>query len=128
MAEAETRYAVTLDGVHIAYQARGEGAPDLVWVQGFANNIEVDFEANPHWQRMLAEMAARWRVILFDKRGTGLSDRQQTRTWRSGPTIFVRFSTRWDRARVCCVASPRGVHWLRSSPRATRIGLPRLCW
>lgn len=78
MAEAETRYAVTLDGVHIAYQARGEGPPDLVWVQGFANNIEVDLEVNPHWQRMLAEMAARWRVILFDKRGTGLSDRQQT--------------------------------------------------
>jgi pimeloyl-ACP methyl ester carboxylesterase/class 3 adenylate cyclase len=78
MTEAETRYAVTLDGVHIAYQVHGTGPVDLVWVQGFADNIEVAFDVNSFWRRMLAQMAARWRVIIFDKRGTGLSDRQQT--------------------------------------------------
>lgn len=76
--DPETRYAVTVDGVHIAYQVHGQGPLDLVWVQGFADNIEVALEVNPYWQQMLAGMAARWRVILFDKRGTGLSDRQQT--------------------------------------------------
>jgi pimeloyl-ACP methyl ester carboxylesterase/class 3 adenylate cyclase len=76
--EVETRYAVTVDGVHIAYQVHGQGPLDLVWVQGFAENIEVGVEVNPYWQQMLGGMAARWRVILFDKRGTGLSDRQQT--------------------------------------------------
>jgi pimeloyl-ACP methyl ester carboxylesterase/class 3 adenylate cyclase len=76
--DPETRYAVTVDGVHIAYQVHGQGPLDLVWVQGFADNIEVGLEVNPYWQQMLAGMAARWRMILFDKRGTGLSDRQQT--------------------------------------------------
>ena len=78
MIEAETRYAVTVDGVHIAYQVHGAGAVDLIWVQGFAENTEIRLEINPYWRRMLSVMAARWRVILFDKRGTGLSDRQQT--------------------------------------------------
>src|SRR5436189_4772086 len=78
MAEAETRYAVTVDGVHIAYQVHGSGPVDLVWVQGFADNIEVAVDVDPYWRRMLGEMAARWRVVVFDKRGTGLSDRQQT--------------------------------------------------
>jgi pimeloyl-ACP methyl ester carboxylesterase len=78
VADSETHYAVTVDGVHIAYQVHGQGPLDLVWVQGFADNIEVGFETNPYWQQMLAGMAARWRVVLFDKRGTGLSDRQQT--------------------------------------------------
>jgi len=76
-AEAETRYAVTADGVYIAYQTRGNGADDLVFIPGFAWNYEVALE-EPHFLRMVEAMAARWRVILFDKRGTGLSDRQNT--------------------------------------------------
>jgi pimeloyl-ACP methyl ester carboxylesterase len=78
MTEFETRYAVTVDGVHVAYQVHGEGPPDLVWVQGFTDNVEIGFDLNPYWQQMLAGMAARWRVVRFDKRGTGLSDRRQT--------------------------------------------------
>lgn len=37
MTEAETRYAVTVDGVHIAYQVHGGGPMDLVWIQGFVD-------------------------------------------------------------------------------------------
>jgi class 3 adenylate cyclase/pimeloyl-ACP methyl ester carboxylesterase len=74
---AVTRYAVTADGVHIAYQVRGMGSVDLVWIWGFASCFEVELEHHG-WARLIDDLAARWRVILFDKRGTGLSDRKQT--------------------------------------------------
>ena len=73
----ETRYAKTADGVHIAYQARGEGSVDLVYVMQYANNIEVVVE-DPRMRRYLERLASFSRLIIFDKRGTGLSDRQQT--------------------------------------------------
>ena len=44
MNEPETRYAKTIDGVHIAYQVRGEGPVDLVYIMGFASNFEVETE------------------------------------------------------------------------------------
>ena len=77
MADPETRYAVTVDGVHIAYQARGEGPYDLVFLHGFAANFEVELE-EPHFAALIDALAAHWRVILFDKRGSGLSDRENT--------------------------------------------------
>jgi pimeloyl-ACP methyl ester carboxylesterase len=61
-------------GVHVAYQAFGEGPLDLVMVPGFVSNVEMSWE-NPPYARMLERLSARFRVILFDKRGTGLSDR-----------------------------------------------------
>ena len=77
MAEAETRYAVTVDGVHIAYQVRGAGPYDLVFLHSFAANFEVEME-QPRFVRLIEALAAHWRIILFDKRGSGLSDRQNT--------------------------------------------------
>ena len=69
----EIRYAKSGD-VHIAYQAFGTGPVDLVIIPGFISNIEHywDWPEAAHW---LDHLAARARVILFDKRGTGLSDR-----------------------------------------------------
>jgi len=77
MADAETRYAMTADGVHIAYQVRGAGPDDAVWIPGFAANFEVEMEF-PLIARMVSVMEQRWRLILFDKRGTGMSDRTNT--------------------------------------------------
>jgi pimeloyl-ACP methyl ester carboxylesterase len=77
MAASETAYAVTADGVHIAYQASGDGPYDLVFLQGFTSNFEVDLE-EPRFARLIDTLAVRWRVILFDKRGSGLSDRDNT--------------------------------------------------
>ena len=77
MADPETRYAVTVDGVHIAYQARGEGPYDLVFLSGFAASFEVEME-EPHFAALMDALAAHWRVIQFDKRGSGLSDRENT--------------------------------------------------
>ncbi|MGN6378995.1 MAG: alpha/beta fold hydrolase [Gaiellales bacterium] len=74
---AETRYALTADGVHIAYRTLGAGSEDLVFIAPFPSNFEVELE-EPHFARAIEAMASRWRVILFDKRGSGLSDRQNT--------------------------------------------------
>jgi pimeloyl-ACP methyl ester carboxylesterase len=70
----ETRYAKTADGVHIAYQVMGDGPVDLVFVMGWASNVEAMWE-EPDLARFLARLASFSRLILFDKRGVGLSDR-----------------------------------------------------
>ena len=70
----EVRYARTVDGVNIAYHVRGDGPVDLVYTLGMAGNFEIEFEA-PWGTRFLERLASFSRVILFDKRGTGLSDR-----------------------------------------------------
>ena len=70
----ETRYAKTADGVHVAYQAVGAGPVDLVFVMGWTTNIEAMWE-EPNLARFLRRLASFSRLILFDKRGVGLSDR-----------------------------------------------------
>jgi class 3 adenylate cyclase/pimeloyl-ACP methyl ester carboxylesterase len=70
----ETRYALTADGVHIAYQVFGEGAHDFVLMNSaYMSNVEVawEWDESAHMYRWLA---ARGRVALIDRRGTGLSD------------------------------------------------------
>ncbi|MGJ7510996.1 adenylate/guanylate cyclase domain-containing protein [Variovorax sp. GT1P44] len=68
-----THYAKS-GGVNIAYQVIGDGPLDLVVVPGWVSNIDVFWE-EPALNRMLTRLASFSRVILFDKRGTGLSDR-----------------------------------------------------
>jgi pimeloyl-ACP methyl ester carboxylesterase len=70
----ETRYAKTADGVHIAYQVVGTGPVDMVFVMGWVTNIEVMWE-EPAFARFLERLSTFCRLILFDKRGVGLSDR-----------------------------------------------------
>jgi class 3 adenylate cyclase len=72
-AAPKTRYARSGD-VNIAYQIVGEGPIDLVYVPGWVSNIETAWE-DPHVSRFLERLASFSRLILFDKRGTGLSDR-----------------------------------------------------
>jgi class 3 adenylate cyclase/alpha-beta hydrolase superfamily lysophospholipase len=69
----ETRYAKSGD-IHIAYQVVGEGAIDLVLVQGWISHVEHQWE-DPSLARFLERLASFSRLITFDKRGTGLSDR-----------------------------------------------------
>lgn len=69
----ETRYAEA-DGVRIGYQAFGSGKRTLIGVPGFAQNINVIWE-NPEAAAFLKQLGSFCRVIHFDKRGTGTSDR-----------------------------------------------------
>ena len=70
----QTRYARTADGVHIAYQVHGGGSIDLVIALGWMTNVEALWEV-PSQARFLNRLASSSRLILFDKRGVGLSDR-----------------------------------------------------
>jgi pimeloyl-ACP methyl ester carboxylesterase len=69
----ETKYTRAGD-VSIAYQAYGSGEKDLVVVPGWISNIELFWE-EPRVARFFGDLGRFSRVILFDKRGTGLSDR-----------------------------------------------------
>jgi class 3 adenylate cyclase len=69
----ETRYARSGD-VNIAYQVVGSAPLDLVLVFGWISNVELSWE-EPNLRRFLDRLASFSRLILFDKRGTGLSDR-----------------------------------------------------
>src|SRR3954447_16270692 len=68
-----TRYTKSGD-VNIAYQVIGEGPLDLVYVPGWVSHLEVRWEL-PNYARLLERLSSFSRLILFDKRGTGLSDR-----------------------------------------------------
>ena len=68
----ETMYAKS-GPVSIAYQVIGDGAVDLVLVPGFVSHVEVAWE-EPRLARFLARLASFSRLIVFDKRGTGMSD------------------------------------------------------
>src|SRR2546426_1049792 len=69
----ETRYAKSGD-LSIAYQVVGAGPFDLVYVPGWVSNVELLWE-KPKPARLLERLASFSRLILFDKRGTGMSDR-----------------------------------------------------
>lgn len=62
------------DGVHIAYQVLGDGPIDLVLVHGWVSHLELNWD-EPSIARFLERLAGFSRLIVFDKRGTGLSDR-----------------------------------------------------
>ncbi len=70
--QPKTRYAKS-GGVSIAYQVLGEGPLDVVFIPGFVSNVEFWWEL-PGTTRIFERLASFARVILWDKRGTGLSD------------------------------------------------------
>lgn len=74
----ETKYTKSGD-VHIAYQVTGDGPLDIVFVPGFVSHLEAQWEY-PSSARLLERLGAFSRLIRFDKRGTGLSDRDSAIT------------------------------------------------
>ncbi len=73
MRAPETHYAKSGD-VNIAYQVVGDGPRDLVLVPGFVSHLDNDWD-DPRSAHLLERLASFSRLIRFDKRGTGLSDR-----------------------------------------------------
>jgi pimeloyl-ACP methyl ester carboxylesterase len=74
----EVRYADG-SGVEIAYQVLGEGPPDVVWVAGAITHLGVLWE-HTGYRRFCEQLASFSRLILFDKRGMGLSERTRIGT------------------------------------------------
>lgn len=70
----EVQFATGADGTRIAYQVVGDGPSDLVLVDSWASSIDLMWE-QPQIRLFLQELATVGRLILFDKRGNGASDR-----------------------------------------------------
>ncbi len=71
------RYTRTVDGLHIAYQVVGSGPFDLLYTPGWFSNLECAWDV-PELGTFLTELAGISRLILFDRRGFGLSDSPTT--------------------------------------------------
>lgn len=122
----DTRYT-TSGGVSIAYQLLGEGKGtlDLVVVPGWVSNLETTWD-DPDQENFYRRLAAFSRLILFDKRGTGLSDRVAEL-----PSLEIRMDD--VRAVLDAVGSQRaalfgwseGGRCARCSRRLTRNAHPR---
>ena len=100
--EAQTRYARSVDDVSIAYRVFGDAPRDVVLVPGTISHVELywEFPANQYLLKRLTSFA---RVIVFDKRGQGLSDRvaQQTLEERIGDVRAVMDAAGSHRATIC---------------------------
>lgn len=73
MESPEVQYVRTPDGGHLAYQVFGTGPLDLVFVPGWASHVEQQWRVEP-FARGLRRLGTFARVVVFDRRGTGLSD------------------------------------------------------
>ncbi|MGH8978162.1 MAG: alpha/beta fold hydrolase [Acidimicrobiia bacterium] len=85
---SRVRYAVS-DGLRIAYQIVGAGPGDLVFMPGFVSHVELAWE-DPHLSHFFRRLASFRRLIVFDKRGTGLSDPITTRYTQSQRVDDIR--------------------------------------
>ena len=72
MEHPETKFAKASDGAYIAYQVVGEG-PDLVYVPDWNSRVKASWD-QPLDARFLRSLASSWRLVLVDRRGSGLSD------------------------------------------------------
>ena len=94
-----TCYARSGD-VRIAYQVMGQAPLDLVFVPGFLSNLEVHWE-DPGYAHLMRRLSSFSRLIHFDKRGTGLSDRVD-------PVRLPTLETRADDVRAVMEATGCG--------------------
>ena len=65
------------DGFSIAYQVWGEGAETWIYVPGMVSHLDVSAES-PEYVAFLSKLSEKYKVIIFDKRGQGLSNRDST--------------------------------------------------
>ena len=123
MGQPVTRYARAGE-VNIAYQVVGDGPVDLVWAYGLASNIEVFWE-EPSLAAFLRRLSEFTRLILFDRRGCGLSDRHGTTATptleeRMDDVLAVLDAVGSQRASIFGIS--RAARWRRCSRRPIRSG------
>jgi pimeloyl-ACP methyl ester carboxylesterase len=132
----ETRYARSGD-VMVAYQVLGEGPFDVVYVPGAISHLELQSEA-AGLAALLRGLAGHARVLVFDKRGTGMSDRvagAPTLEERSDDIRAVMDAARSDRAALFGVSDgvPMSVVFAASHPECVTAlvlygGMARTLW
>jgi pimeloyl-ACP methyl ester carboxylesterase len=134
--QAETRYARSGD-VSIAYQVIGEGPFDVVLVPGFLSHVELGWKV-PVAARTRERLVEFCRLILFDKRGTGMSDRvggAPTLEARMDDVRAVMDASGSARAAILGVSegAPMSLLFAATYPERTAAlvlwgGLPRMMW
>jgi class 3 adenylate cyclase len=77
MIEPPTQYAITREGVCVAFKTLGDGPHSMIFSPGWVTNLEVLWEW-PACARFFERLARRCRLVVYDKQGTGLSDRVAT--------------------------------------------------
>ncbi len=125
----ETQY-VSVGDADVAYQVLGEGPPDLLLFNGLGNHLELAWQV-PDQSEFFTRMASWGRLILFDRRGTGMSDgvaRDAIPTWEdlaedAGAVLDAVGSTR-----AVILAAAEAGPWPCSSRRCIRIGWPPSFW
>ncbi|MGH2630996.1 MAG: adenylate/guanylate cyclase domain-containing protein [Actinomycetota bacterium] len=105
MERPDTRYAKTIDGLSIAYQVLGSGPFDLVYTPGWVSNVDSAWELPP-FSRFMSELSAISRLIVFDRRGVGLSDRPA-----GSETLALELGMDDIRAVMDAADSTRAVHF-----------------
>jgi class 3 adenylate cyclase len=73
--EPRIQYARTSDGVNIAYATYGEGPPLVIIMNPAGSHVQLEWEEGPLMKAAITAYAPHRRVIRFDQRGVGLSDR-----------------------------------------------------
>jgi class 3 adenylate cyclase len=138
----KTRWARTIDGANVAYQDFGEGQTTIVVIHGWISHLEVYWE-QPRFARFMRRMASGMRVLHFDKRGAGMSDRLsrppdlETRMddvravmdaaevqraavfgWGSGGPMLAAFfaATYPERTAALCIDGSVRLRWARDFP------------
>src|SRR6516165_957591 len=123
MAEIPSTHYVKSDDVHIAYQVIGEGSFDLLFVPGFVSNVDT-IRQSPEQSAFFRRLASFSRLILFDKRGTGLSDRTSqifTLEQRMDDVRAVMDAVGWERAALFGISEggPMSILFAATYPERT---------
>src|SRR3954453_17354165 len=133
-----TRYTRTRDGVELAYQVAGDGPHDLVYVPTSFSQVEHLWE-EPRIARFFDQLSSFARVMIFDRRGTGLSERRvdsPTLEDQAEDVAAVMAAAGSERAALLAQTErapasarrfsrrPRAARWRCCSPRPTRSSSP----
>ena len=119
---APIRYTVS-DGLHIAYQVTGIGDLDIVLISGFVSHLELDW-ADPRHAHFLDRLGSMGRLIRFDKRGTGMSDRPSglpDLETRMHDVLAVMDAVGSERALVCGYSEGGAMAILLASTHPERV-------
>jgi class 3 adenylate cyclase len=104
----ETQFAVNSnDGVNIAYQVVGDGPNDMIVILGLWSNLDILWE-EPRVARFFLELARLARVIIIDRRGTGLSDRVTPPTFEEQMDDIIAVMDAAESAKACFLGYSEG--------------------
>lgn len=117
----DTRYVQTSDGVYLAYQTAGDGPVDFVWQFDHTGDVDLVWE-HPELGSWFRELAGFCRIILHDRRGTGLSSRNVPPPNLETRASDLRLVPRHDRVRS---AGPVRIRRGGGGQRRLRGDLPR---